>query len=128
VAAAGLLIYKLTARDNAGSAGRPAAQYVGQSACAACHQAEAEQWRGSDHSLANGRMQALGIAWDSRSARVGGQRWFHLYPDEKITYNDPLHWTGPNQNWNYMCAECHSTNLQKNYDLAKDSYATTRTA
>lgn len=190
--AAGLLIYKLTGRDNAGSAGRPAAQYVGQSACAACHQAEAEQWRGSDHDLAmqvvnektvlgdfndarftyagvtstfykrdgkfmartdgpdgglhdyeiayvfgvrplqqyliafpNGRMQVLGAAWDSRPAREGGQRWFHFYPDEKITCNDPLHWTGPNQNWNYMCAECHSTNLQKNYDLAKDSYATT---
>lgn len=24
-----------------------------------------------------------------------------------------------------MCAACHSTNLQANYDLAKDSYATT---
>src|SRR5262249_54076844 len=35
------------------------------------------------------------------------------------------HWTGRNQTWNYMCAECHSTNLRKNYDLAKDSYATT---
>ncbi len=69
-----------------------------------------------------GRLQALGIAWDSRSAEEGGQRWFHLYPDEKIDHNDELHWTGYNQNWNYMCADCHSTNLQKNYDAGKQSF------
>ncbi len=72
-----------------------------------------------------GRYQALGIAWDTRPKSEGGQRWFHLYPNEKITYKDPLHWTGPNQNWNYMCAECHSTNLQKNYNLEHDRYQTT---
>ena len=72
-----------------------------------------------------GRLQALSIAWDSRPKSEGGQRWFHLYPNEKITHDDILHWTGPNQNWNYMCAECHSTNLQKNYDLKSDTYNTT---
>ena len=46
-----------------------------------------------------------------RPKEQGGQRWFHLYPAERITSGDPLHWTGPNQNWNYMCADCHSTNL-----------------
>ncbi len=71
------------------------------------------------------RLQALGIAWDSRSKSEGGQRWFHLYPNEKITHDDTLHWTGPDQNWNYMCAGCHSTNLQKNYDLKSDTYNTT---
>ncbi len=35
----------------------------------------------------DGRMQALSIAWDSREEAKGGQRWFHLYPDEKITYS-----------------------------------------
>ncbi len=73
----------------------------------------------------NGRMQSFAIAWDSRTKEHEGQRWFHLYPDQKITHADPLHWTGRNQTWNYMCADCHSTNLRKNYDLAKDSYATT---
>jgi hypothetical protein len=73
----------------------------------------------------NGRLQSLGIAWDSRDAGQGGQQWIHLYPDQKVPHTDPLHWTGRNQNWNFMCAECHSTNLQRNYDLAKDSYATT---
>ena len=72
-----------------------------------------------------GRYQVLGIGWDTRPRNKGGQRWFHLYPGEKITHDDILHWTGPNQNWNYMCAECHSTNLKKNYDLEHDRYATT---
>jgi tetratricopeptide (TPR) repeat protein len=29
------------------------------------------------------------------------------------------------QNWNHTCAECHSTNLQKNYDLASNTFHTT---
>ena len=73
----------------------------------------------------DGRLQALSIAWDSRPEDEGGQRWFHLYPQEKIIYDDELHWTGLNQNWNYMCAECHSTKLEKNYDLEKNSFNTT---
>lgn len=67
-----------------------------------------------------GRVQCLPLAWDTRA-----KRWFHLYPDEQLTPSDPLHWTQPAQNWNYMCAECHSTNLQKNFDLATRSYHTT---
>ena len=73
----------------------------------------------------NGRYQALSIAWDSRPAAAGGQRWFHLYPQEKIDHRDILHWTGQLQNWNFMCADCHSTNLQKDYRLAEDRYQTT---
>ena len=73
----------------------------------------------------NGRLQSLVLAWDSRAKDQGGQRWFHLYPNQKMPYTDPLHWTGPNQTWNFMCADCHSTNLRTNYDLAKNSYDTT---
>ncbi|MDO8940648.1 MAG: tetratricopeptide repeat protein [Methylicorpusculum sp.] len=72
-----------------------------------------------------GRYQALGVVWDSRPKAEGGQRWFHLYPDENIDYKDQLHWTGRYQNWNMQCAECHSTNLKKGYDAATDSYLTT---
>jgi Flp pilus assembly protein TadD len=72
-----------------------------------------------------GRLQCLGVSWDARPKAQGGQRWFHLYPGEKVTHTDPLHWTGPNQNWNYMCADCHSTNLRRNYDLATNAYTTT---
>ena len=70
-----------------------------------------------------GRLQSLWIAWD---AGRGG--WFHLYPDERIPSGNPFHWTGPYQNWNIMCAECHSTNLQKNYDTASETYQTSWSA
>jgi predicted CXXCH cytochrome family protein len=68
----------------------------------------------------DGRIQCLPIAWDTQK-----KCWFHLYPNEKIDHNDVLHWTKPAQNWNYMCAECHSTNVEKNYDLRSNTYHTT---
>ncbi len=71
-----------------------------------------------------GRYQCLPLAWDTEK-----QRWFNLvpavYPNEDVTPNNWLHWTNQSQNWNGMCAECHSTNLQKNYDLRTDQYHTT---
>jgi predicted CXXCH cytochrome family protein len=72
----------------------------------------------------DGRLQALSLAWDSRPKGRGGQRWFHLYPDEEIKHDDVLHWTRLNQNWNFMCAGCHSTGVRKNYDAATDRFAT----
>jgi predicted CXXCH cytochrome family protein len=72
--------------------------------------------------LGQGRLQALSIAWDSRSSAEGGQRWFHLYPDEAVDHADPLHWSGPYQRWNSRCAECHSTGLRKGFDAAGSSY------
>ncbi|MBW2398412.1 MAG: tetratricopeptide repeat protein [Deltaproteobacteria bacterium] len=68
----------------------------------------------------SGRLQILTIAWDIRK-----QRWFDLYPDERIPPDDALHWTGRLQRWNTMCADCHSTNLQRGYDLGSDAYETT---
>lgn len=70
------------------------------------------------------RFQALNIAWDARPKEQGGQRWFHLYPKERITHNDELHWTRPAQNWNFMCADCHSTELRKNYDANSGGFKT----
>ena len=67
-----------------------------------------------------GRLQCLPIAWDARE-----KKWYHLNPDEPIDPSDWLYWTNAGQNWNGMCAECHSTNLKKNYDMATDSYRTT---
>jgi predicted CXXCH cytochrome family protein len=72
----------------------------------------------------DGRLQALSIAWDSRPKDKGGQRWFHLYPGENIRHDDVLHWTKLNQNWNFMCSECHSTGVKKNYDAAANRFAT----
>jgi len=75
--------------------------------------------------LPGGRMQALGIAWDSRPKAQGGQRWFHLYPGQNLKAGDPLHWTGVQQNWNFQCAECHSTDLRKNFDATTGIFHTT---
>jgi predicted CXXCH cytochrome family protein len=198
VVAGGLALRLLTDgwphASSGGSAGKAAATFVGSEACAGCHRAEAELWRGSQHQLAmqhataksvlgdfndasfdyhgvhsrffrqdgkflvetdgpdgklaafevkytfgldplqqylvefpDGRLQALSLAWDSRPKESGGQRWFHLYPNEEIKHDDVLHWTRLNQNWNFMCAECHSTGVRKNYDAAADRFATTWT-
>jgi tetratricopeptide (TPR) repeat protein len=164
------------------------AHYVGRDACIACHQAEYELWKGSDHDRAmelatdetvlgdfnnakftrfdettrffrdgkkfmvnaegpdgqyhdyeikytfgirplqqymvefpDGRVQVLRVSWD-----VEKKEWFYVAPtdasQERIEAGDPLHWTGLAQNWNTMCAECHSTDYHKNYDLATNTY------
>lgn len=67
-----------------------------------------------------GRLQATRVSWDARE-----KKWFHQYAGEKIHPHDWLHWTGNGQNWNTMCASCHSTDLQKQYDFATDTYNTT---
>jgi predicted CXXCH cytochrome family protein len=76
-------------------------------------------------SLPDGRKQSLGISWDSRDKAAGGQRWFHLFPNGGTNPGQPLHWAGIDQNWNYQCADCHSTNLRKGYDAATDQFKTT---
>jgi hypothetical protein len=44
-----------------------------------------------------GRLQTLAFSWDARRKAEGGQRWFHIYPDEYIAPDDSLHWTGRNR-------------------------------
>lgn len=74
--------------------------------------------------FAGGRLQCLPIAWDTEK-----KKWFHLfplvYPNEKILPDNWLYWTNPGQNWNTMCADCHSTNLKKGYDPETDTFNTT---
>ena len=70
--------------------------------------------------FSGGRLQCLPIAWDVR-----GKKWYHLYPDAPMDPDDWLYWTNAGQNWNGMCAECHSTNLKKNYNLETNAYRTT---
>lgn len=67
----------------------------------------------------DGRVQCLPLAWDTED-----KQWFHLYPKERIPHTDPLHWTRPLQNWNYMCGECHTTGYERNFDLAENRYRT----
>ena len=70
----------------------------------------------------DGRLQALSIAWDSRPVKLGGQRWFHLYPNDQVNHYDSLHWTGAAQNWNSMCADCHSTDVHLSYDAEQNRF------
>ncbi len=69
--------------------------------------------------LPGGRLQALGLAWDTDA-----ERWFHLQPVHGVDHDDPLHWTKPDYTWNFMCADCHSTGVRKGYDAATDTYDT----
>ena len=72
----------------------------------------------------NGKYQCLPIAWNTTE-----HKWFHMaamvYKPEDLKPDNWLYWTNQAQNWNSMCAECHSTNLQKNYNIESKSYHTT---
>ena len=61
----------------------------------------------------------------SRPKEQGGQRWYHLYPAEKVRARRRS-CIGPaaQQNWNSMCADCHVTNLRKGYSAANNTFTT----
>src|SRR5690606_14864296 len=67
-----------------------------------------------------GRKQVLRVTWD-----VDNKQWYHQYSGDTVDPHDWMHWTESSQNWNTMCAECHSTNLQKNYLADEDRFNTT---
>ncbi|MEW4924818.1 tetratricopeptide repeat protein [Algibacter sp. 2305UL17-15] len=67
----------------------------------------------------DGHFQCLRTAWDTEK-----NKWFDLYPDFKVVHSEWLHWSRGGLNWNNMCADCHSTNVRKNYDLESHSYNT----
>lgn len=67
--------------------------------------------------VGEGRLQALGVAWDTEK-----HRWFHLYPGQGVNFKDPLHWSKPSQNANFMCVECHTTGYTRNFDAAKNTF------
>ncbi len=67
----------------------------------------------------DGHFQCLRTAWDSVK-----NKWFDLYPDFKIVHSEWLHWSRGGLNWNNMCADCHSTNVRKNYDQETHRYNT----
>ncbi|KJZ43710.1 tetratricopeptide repeat protein [Pseudomonas fluorescens] len=67
--------------------------------------------------VGEGRLQALGVAWDTEK-----HRWFHLYPGQGVNFKDPLHWSKPSQNANFMCVECHTTGYKRNFEVAKNTF------
>ncbi|WP_085656503.1 tetratricopeptide repeat protein [Pseudomonas sp. B11(2017)] len=68
--------------------------------------------------VGDGRLQALGVAWDTEQ-----RRWFHLYPGQGVDFKNPLHWSKPAQNANFMCVECHTTGYRRNFDAASETFA-----
>lgn len=67
-----------------------------------------------------GRFQAAELTFDP-----GKKEWFNVFGDERRQRGEWGHWTGRGMNWNSMCAHCHMTGYQKNYDPVADTYATT---
>jgi Flp pilus assembly protein TadD len=43
-----------------------------------------------------------------------------------VAHTDEFHWTGAQNNWNFMCADCHSTGVRKGYDAVTGEFHTTR--
>ena len=68
----------------------------------------------------NGRFQVTELAADPKR-----KDWFDIFGCENRLPGEWGHWTGRGMNWNNMCAACHNTALQKNYDEQTDSYSTT---
>lgn len=71
-----------------------------------------------------GRLQVLPLTWNTIN-----KNWYHMadsiYKGQDIDHENWLHWTNQAQNWNSMCADCHSTNLKKEYKHETDNYNTT---
>ncbi len=72
--------------------------------------------------IGKGRFQAAELVWDPAK-----KEWFNVFGDERRQPGEWGHWTGRGMNWNSMCAHCHMTGYDKNYDLISDSYSTTWT-
>ncbi|UXP33078.1 tetratricopeptide repeat protein [Reichenbachiella agarivorans] len=67
-----------------------------------------------------GSYQTLHAAWDDQKSQ-----WFNVQSHLKIDTTEWLHWSRGAARWNTMCADCHSTNLHKNYNPTDESYHTT---
>ncbi len=66
-----------------------------------------------------GKYQCLSTAWDSVE-----KKWFDLYPGLHVIHSEWLHQSKGALNWNTMCADCHSTNVRKNFIERADSFHT----
>lgn len=67
--------------------------------------------------LPNGKLQTLRVSYDTKE-----NKWFHQYSGELIKVHDWLHWSQQSMNWNSMCADCHSTQVKKNYHPENETY------
>jgi predicted CXXCH cytochrome family protein len=67
-----------------------------------------------------GRYQTLRASWDTEQGK-----WFNQYAGDTLLHHTYLHQFSQSMTWNTMCADCHSTNLVKNYFPEADSFHTT---
>ena len=74
--------------------------------------------------LAERPAASFGESHGTRGRRAqGGQQLVRpLSRPQNLPPGDPLHWTGIDQNWNYQCAWCHSTDLRKHHDPATAAF------
>ena len=68
----------------------------------------------------NGAFQCLQTAWDTEK-----KEWFDLQKDLELKSDEWIHWSGGAMRWNTACADCHSTDVRKNYDAETNVYNTT---
>ncbi len=70
-----------------------------------------------------GRLQTLALTWNSRDSV-----WYYMadsvYKGGDVDHTNWLHWSNQSQNWNSMCADCHSTNLKIGYNHKNNTYNT----
>lgn len=64
------------------------------------------------------KTQVLAWTWDDEK-----KQWYHIYRHDMPVPGEPLHWTGWGQNWNHMCADCHVTAYDKNFDVKTQTFA-----
>ena len=65
-----------------------------------------------------GRLQVYAPALNTQT-----RTWFDVF-DDVSGPQDVLHWRQPGQNWNFMCADCHSTGVQKGWQIDTRRYET----
>ena len=70
--------------------------------------------------VGGGRYQAAELAFDPAK-----KDWFNVFGAERREPGEWGHWRGRGMNWNSMCAHCHNTDYNKNYNATTDTYATT---
>ncbi|MBI4878091.1 MAG: tetratricopeptide repeat protein [Planctomycetes bacterium] len=64
-----------------------------------------------------GRFQVAALSYDPAK-----DEWFDVFGEEDRRPHEWGFWLNRGMNWNSMCADCHNTNLRKNYDAAADAY------
>lgn len=68
----------------------------------------------------NGAFQCLQTAWDTEK-----NIWFDLQKDLELKSDEWIHWSGGAMRWNTACADCHSTDVRKNFNDETNIYNTT---